>query len=47
MRTAFSAVMRSCKGLKSLFPPNAGKVELCAIFVAALLNIDIVLEVVS
>ena len=37
--TAFSAVMRSCSGLKSLLAPNAGSVELCAIFAAADLNI--------
>ena len=31
--------MRSCKGLKSRLPAKAGIVELCAIFVAADLNI--------
>ena len=36
---AFSAVIRSCKGLRSLLPPNAGITELCAIRVAAVLNI--------
>jgi hypothetical protein len=36
---AFSAVMRSCSGRKSLFPPKAGIVELWASFVAADLNI--------
>src|ERR1700730_4001989 len=39
LRTAFSALMRSCNGLKSLFPPSAGIVELWASLVAALLNI--------
>lgn len=38
MRTAFSAVIKSCSGLKSLFPPKAGSVELWAIFAAAVLN---------
>jgi hypothetical protein len=38
MRTAFSAVMRSCNGLKSLFPARDGNVELCAILVTAVLN---------
>ena len=38
MRTDFSAVIKSCKGRKSWFPPKAGKVELWAIFVAAVLN---------
>lgn len=35
---AFSLVIRSCSGLKSLFPAKAGIVELCASFVAADLN---------
>ena len=38
VRTAFSAVIKSCKGLSSWFPPKAGMVELCAIF----LNIVVV-----
>ena len=38
MRTAFSAVIKSCSGLRSWFPPKAGSVELWAIFVAAVLN---------
>jgi hypothetical protein len=41
--TAFSANMRSCSGLRSLFPPSEGRVELCAIFVAAVLNIFVVM----
>jgi hypothetical protein len=36
---AFSVVMRSCSGRKSLFPAKAGIVELWASFVAADLNI--------
>ena len=35
---AFSVVIRSCNGLKSLFPAKAGIVELCASFAAADLN---------
>lgn len=38
MRTAFSAVIRSCRGRKSWLPASAGIVELCAILVAAVLN---------
>jgi hypothetical protein len=32
VRTAFSAVIKSCNGLSSWFPGKAGMVELCAIF---------------
>ena len=44
INTAFSAVMRSCRGLKSEFPPKDGRVELWAIFVAAVLNIVVAVE---
>ena len=44
VKTDFSAVIRSCNGRKSLLPPIDGIVELCAIFVAAVLNIVLVDE---
>jgi hypothetical protein len=42
--TAFSAVMRSCKGRRSLFPPREENVGLCASFVAVVLNMVAVKE---
>lgn len=46
IRTVFSALIKSCNGRRSLFPPNAGIVELCAILVAADRNILYVLTLV-
>lgn len=39
--TAFSATIKFCKGFKSWLDPNTGMVELCAIFVDALLNMTV------
>ena len=42
--TAFSAMIRFCKGFKSWLAPNTGIVELCAIFVDALLNMMVTVK---